>query len=176
MTHEVLVGVDVGTTSIKALAVTPAGRVVGEASAPTPWRHDGPWADADARELAAAAIGVCAAAVSEAGTVSVRAIGVTGIAESGALIDRAGEPCAPVLAWFDPRGDASAVRAAVTRASSVRSSTFGTISAASTPMMTNTTSSSIRVKPRRSAPRQRGTGTRIMRGATPWRRPGNESY
>lgn len=114
MTHEVLVGVDVGTTSIKALAVTPAGRVVGEASAPTPWRHDGPWADADARELAAAAIGVCAAAVSEAEAMSVRSIGVTGIAESGALIDRAGQPCAPVLAWFDPRGDASAVRAAVT--------------------------------------------------------------
>jgi hypothetical protein len=42
----------------------------------------------------------------------------------------------------------TSVRAAVTRASSARSSMFGTISAASTPMMTSTTISSIRVKPR----------------------------
>jgi len=40
------------------------------------------------------------------------------------------------------------VLAAVLRASSARSSTLGTISAASTPMMTTTTISSIRVKPR----------------------------
>jgi sugar (pentulose or hexulose) kinase len=117
MAEEVLVGVDVGTTSIKALAVTATGRVVGEASAPTPWRHQGPWADADPGELADAAIGVCAAAAEAAGAsteMRVLGIGVTGIAESGALIDAAGQPCAPILAWFDPRGDSSAVRAAVT--------------------------------------------------------------
>jgi hypothetical protein len=42
----------------------------------------------------------------------------------------------------------TSVRAAVTRASSARSSMLGTISAASTPMITSTTISSIRVKPR----------------------------
>lgn len=121
MAEDVLVGVDVGTTSIKALAVTPAGTIVGEASAPTPWRHQGPWADADARELADAAIAVCATAAesvqgSSGGPAAVRVlgIGVTGIAESGALVDVAGQPCAPVLAWFDPRGDTTAVRAVVT--------------------------------------------------------------
>ena len=51
------------------------------------------------------------------------------------------------LAGHDTPFGAS-VRAAVTRASAVRSSTLGTISAASTPMMTSTTISSIRVKPR----------------------------
>jgi sugar (pentulose or hexulose) kinase len=45
--------------------------------------------------------------------VTVQAIGVTGIAEAGVLIDAQGEPCAPALAWFDPRGDAAAVRAVV---------------------------------------------------------------
>lgn len=113
MAQEVLVGVDVGTTSIKALAVTPSGAILGEASAPTPWRHQGPWADADATVLADTAIDVCARAAEAAGSVSVRAIGVTGIAEAGALIDRAGQPCAPVLAWFDPRGDSASVRAVV---------------------------------------------------------------
>ena len=41
----------------------------------------------------------------------------------------------------------TSVRAAMTRASSARSSTLGTMSAARTPMMTSTTMSSIRVKP-----------------------------
>ncbi|HAN71729.1 MAG TPA: hypothetical protein DCQ36_09110 [Actinobacteria bacterium] len=113
MPQEVLLGVDVGTTSIKALTVTPAGIILGEASAPTPWRHQGPWADADAGALADVAIDVCARAAQAAGSVKVRSIGVTGIAEAGALIDRSGAPCAPVLAWFDPRGDAAAVRAIV---------------------------------------------------------------
>ena len=48
------------------------------------------------------------------------------------------------------------VLAAVARASSARSSTLGTIKAASTPMMTKTTMSSIKVKPRCSQARRDG--------------------
>ncbi len=114
MPEEVLVGVDVGTTSIKALAVSLRGDVLAQASRPTPWRHDGPLADADPRDLAAVVIATCAeAADSVPDGASVRGLGVTGIAEAGVLIDAAGRPCAPSLAWFDPRGDAAAVRAAV---------------------------------------------------------------
>ena len=43
------------------------------------------------------------AAESAWGPVRVRAIGVTGLAESGVLLDAAG-PAAPVIAWFDHRG------------------------------------------------------------------------
>ena len=62
MAHEVLVGVDVGTTSIKAIAVTPAGeirvaRLAGDAVA-----AQGPLADADPRVLADTVIAVCAEA------------------------------------------------------------------------------------------------------------------
>jgi sugar (pentulose or hexulose) kinase len=116
MPQEVLVGVDVGTTSTKALAVTPGGRILALASRETPWRHAGPWADADPRILADVAIAVCADVVAQAsvdGPATVRAIGVTGIAEAGVLIDPGGQPCAPALAWFDPRGDAAAMRAVV---------------------------------------------------------------
>ncbi|MCX6432215.1 MAG: FGGY family carbohydrate kinase [Actinobacteria bacterium] len=118
MAHEVLVGVDVGTTSVKALCVTPQGEILSLASRATPWRHSGPLADADPDELADVVIAVCAEAASDPavtgrGPVAVRAIGVTGIAEAGALIDARGEPCAPALAWFDPRGDAASVRAVV---------------------------------------------------------------
>jgi sugar (pentulose or hexulose) kinase len=114
MRQEVLVGVDVGTTSVKALAVTPEGEVLAQSTQETPWRHAGPLADADPRELADVVIEVCAGAAQGAGDeVFVRAIGVTGIAEAGVLIDPTGEPCAPALAWFDPRGDAETVRAVV---------------------------------------------------------------
>ena len=118
MVRQVLVGVDAGTTSVKALAVGVDGTILGESSAPTPWRHDGPLADADANELAQVAIQTCAAAAEAAsalvGDVNVSGIGVTGIAEAGVLIDSRGRPCAPVLAWFDPRGDAATVRSVVT--------------------------------------------------------------
>ena len=116
MSGEVLVGVDVGTTSIKALAVSPEGRVLGASTRPTPWRHRGPHSDIDPRALADAAIGVCAEAVEAvegSGAVAVRAIGVTGIAETGALLDGSGEPVAPALAWFDPRGLAGAIKEVV---------------------------------------------------------------
>jgi sugar (pentulose or hexulose) kinase len=43
----------------------------------------------------------------------VRAIGVTGIAETGALLDGSGQPVAPALAWFDPRGLAGAIKEVV---------------------------------------------------------------
>ena len=38
------------------------------------------------------------------------AIGVTGISETGVLLDRHGAPLVPALAWHDPRGDCDAVR------------------------------------------------------------------
>ena len=44
------------------------------------------------------------AAESAWGPVRVRGIGVTGLAESGVLLDAAGRPAAPVIAWFDHRG------------------------------------------------------------------------
>jgi len=118
MAQEVLVGVDVGTTSIKALAVTPEGEILALASRETPWRHSGPMADADPRALADVTIAVCAEAASSPevtarGATVVRSVGVTGIAEAGALLDSSGEPCAPALAWFDPRGDVAGIREVV---------------------------------------------------------------
>jgi sugar (pentulose or hexulose) kinase len=115
---DVLIGVDVGTTRIKALAVTPSGDVVGEAAATTPWRHDGACADVDADLLAQTAMDVADATLDDprAGAdPHVRGIGVTGIAESGALLDAEGRPCAPIMAWYDPRGLDAPIRERVER-------------------------------------------------------------
>ncbi len=120
MSTEILVGVDVGTTSVKAVACSLSGEVLASASRPTPWRRDGAHADIDARELADVTIAVCAEVASDerlgaTGSAVVRGIGVTGIAETGVLLDSAGNPCAPALAWFDPRGDVQALRERVDR-------------------------------------------------------------
>lgn len=115
---ELLVGIDVGTTRVKAVSVTASGDVVGEAEQPTPWRHDGACADIDAGLLAEVAMSVADLSLDDervpAGAV-VRGVGVTGMAEAGALLDADGRPCAPTLVWHDPRGLAEPIRARVSR-------------------------------------------------------------
>lgn len=115
---DLLVGIDVGTTRVKALAVSLDGTVLGEAEAATPWRHEGACADIDSDTLARLAMTVADASLDDPRVTSgfrVRGIGVTGMAESGALLDAAGRPCAPTLAWHDPRGLAGPIRERVSR-------------------------------------------------------------
>lgn len=115
---ELLVGIDVGTTRVKALAVTCAGAVVGEAEEATPWRHEGACADIDAGLLADVAMRVADRSLDDAripANAVVRGVGVTGMAEAGALLDANGQPCAPTLVWHDPRGLADPIRARVSR-------------------------------------------------------------
>ena len=38
-------------------------------------------------------------------TTASSALGVTGVGESGVLLDRDGQPAVPIIAWYDPRGD-----------------------------------------------------------------------
>ena len=115
---ELLVGIDVGTTRVKALAVTLDGQVKGESESPTPWRHDGACADIDSDDLARLAMTVADRCLDDAripAAAVVRGIGVTGMAEAGALLDAQGRPCAPTLAWHDPRGRAGPIRERVSQ-------------------------------------------------------------
>lgn len=112
---EVLVGIDVGTTRVKAVATDVELRRLGEHAVATPWRHEGANAEADPEELAAAATAAATGAVRAAGTArgtGARAIGVgvTGMSETGVLLGAHGAPLGPALAWHDPRGDCDTVR------------------------------------------------------------------
>ena len=107
MTQPVALGIDVGTTRVKVATVDLDGRERRDAAARTPWRlsDQGPLLDLD--ELRDLVVGLCddvARQELDQGGV-VRAIAVTGIAETGALLDGAGAPVAPGFAWYHRSGD-----------------------------------------------------------------------
>ncbi|GAA4710137.1 FGGY-family carbohydrate kinase [Phytohabitans rumicis] len=106
MTSALLVGVDMGTSRVKAIAVDLGGVVRGEAERPTPWRREAGRTEVDPAALADLARTVAAeAATAAAEEPTVLGIGVTGMAETGVLVDGQDRPLAPAIAWHDPRGD-----------------------------------------------------------------------
>ncbi len=105
---EVVVGLDLGTTSSKALVRDLAGRQVALVETRTPWTSVDGGTETPAPALFALAVEllgrVVRAAEVRVGPVRALGVGVAGLAESGVLLDAAGDPCAPVVAWFDQRG------------------------------------------------------------------------
>jgi sugar (pentulose or hexulose) kinase len=106
---EVLMGVDVGTTRVKAVVVDLDGAELAAAAAGTPWIVDGSSVEMDALVLADTVRSVVVAALDQHGGGRVAGLGVTGMGEAGVLLDRRGEPVAPIVAWYDPRGDVELV-------------------------------------------------------------------
>lgn len=106
MTVRVVLGVDIGTTSTKAEAFTLEGRSVAQASTATSWvvgRYGE--AEMDVEALAKDVIELLARLARKCDhDVSVAAIGITGLAETGVVIDAKGVPKHAAMAWFDERG------------------------------------------------------------------------
>ena len=103
MSQEILIGVDIGTSRLKAVATDLNLKVISEYAEPTPWKHEKNFSEIDMLLLAKTVITVAAKAAEIAGG-KVRAIGFTGFSETGVLMDAAGKPLSPGLAWHDPRG------------------------------------------------------------------------
>ena len=109
MTSHVVLGIDIGTTSSKAVARSMSQHGAPYVELPTPWHTGGcSQTEIDPHRLVSVAVDLIGRAVRAAesarGSVRVGSIGVTGLAESGVLLDAAGRPVAPVIAWFDHRG------------------------------------------------------------------------
>jgi len=106
---DVVIGMDIGTTSAKAVARSMSQRGARYVEQPTPW-HTGGRGQTEIEpqrllDMAVELIGRAVRAAESAwGPVRVRGIGVAGMAESGVLLGAAGRPAAPVIAWFDHRG------------------------------------------------------------------------
>ncbi|MBA3414674.1 MAG: FGGY-family carbohydrate kinase [Chloroflexia bacterium] len=100
-----LVGLDIGTTSIKAVVYEPDGRAVGRAAVPTPTHYPRPgWAYHVAEELWLAAVAVLREALAAVPDPrAVVGIAVASVGEAIVPLDARGEPTAEVVAWFDTR-------------------------------------------------------------------------
>jgi sugar (pentulose or hexulose) kinase len=99
-----LVGLDVGTSSAKAVVFTERGDVVGEGRARTPWISTSYGVELAAEELLNAAIEALGSALDATpGVTRATAVGITSMGESGVIVDRYGTPVAPVIAWHDSR-------------------------------------------------------------------------
>jgi len=101
--QEILIGVDIGTSRLKAVATDLNLKVLSEYAEPTPWKHVKNCSEIDMLLLANTVISVASKAAELAGG-KVIAIGFTGFSETGVLMDEAGKPLSPGLAWHDPRG------------------------------------------------------------------------
>jgi len=104
---DALLGIDVGTTSTKAVLFDFNGREIARASS-QPYRNYTPapgWVEQDPEELWNALLSAIRNALSEAGDVKVRALSMA--VQSGSLIlaNAEGSSVYPMVTWLDGRAD-----------------------------------------------------------------------
>lgn len=110
MSAEIVLGIDLGTSSVKVVVVDSLGQVAGTGQERYPTAHPEPRAsEQDPDDWWRAAGRACRAALALADSRSVAAIGVTGQMHGTVLVDAGSRPLAPAIIWSDGRGvDAAA--------------------------------------------------------------------
>jgi len=111
LSTRLVAGLDLGSTGIKILIAREDGTELLIEQRPTPWRS-GPAGTTDltAADLLATVRELLVVAAERIGrytgdpTPSIGAVAISGMGESGLLVDSAGNVAAPAIAWFDPRG------------------------------------------------------------------------
>ena len=97
-------GIDVGTTAVKALVVDESGGVVGEAESPLNVSAPRPgWAEQDPHEWWEGTVNAVRGASARAGVREVEAIGLSGQMHSLVLLDKADRVLRPAILWNDVR-------------------------------------------------------------------------
>ena len=102
MRDELLLGIDLGTSSIKANAIDRHGRSLGIGVAPTPFAAGAVGVEMSTEALFAA----IRAAIEDLGVLATRiaAVGVASMGETGTAIYADGPSDLPLVAWHDERG------------------------------------------------------------------------
>ena len=97
-------GIDVGTTAVKALVVDETGTVVGEAESPLEVSVPRPgWAEQDPADWWQGVVSAVRAACVQAGVREVESIGLSGQMHSMALLDDTDSVLRPAILWNDVR-------------------------------------------------------------------------
>lgn len=104
MTAPVVLGIDAGTTAVKALVLTTGGRTLGRARATVRVRRPAARrAEQDMEEIWRAVAETVRAALLEAGPVRVVGVSVTGQGDGAWLVGADGRPVGPAAIWLDGR-------------------------------------------------------------------------
>ncbi len=106
-----LIGVDVGTTSVKSALFDAAGAVTATSAAPVPTQRSAPgWAEQRAEDWMGPVLAGIARAIEAAPAGAVRAIGLCSQANTHVFVDAHGEALAPAILWQDGRCAAEAAK------------------------------------------------------------------
>lgn len=105
--QEILIGIDVGTSALKAIAVrADTGAVAASASREYPLYTDRPrWAEQDGEDFARAANDALSELATKLDPKSVRAVGLTGQMHSAMLLDSSRALVRRAMLWCDTRTD-----------------------------------------------------------------------
>ena len=108
-----LVGVDFGTTHIRALVIETDGTVVASGSAPTPIEHPRPgWAEHDPEALWRATVAALRQATDQLDDPDrIAGLAVASVGEAGVPLDGEGRPTFGAIAWFDTRPEVECAEA-----------------------------------------------------------------
>jgi xylulokinase len=102
--ESLLLGLDVGTSGVKAILVAEGGEVVATATTPLHLSTPRPgWAEQDPADWWAAALVSMHAVRRARPCATVAAVGISGQMHSSVFLDRAGEVIRPALLWCDGR-------------------------------------------------------------------------
>ncbi|MDA0657930.1 MAG: xylulokinase [Planctomycetota bacterium] len=102
----ILLGIDVGTSSTKALAVSPTGDILAESTASYPLHHPRPlWSEQSPEDWWQATVSVVRDVVKKVGGKrnSVTAIGLSGQMHGSVFLDKKYQVIRPALLWNDQR-------------------------------------------------------------------------
>src|SRR5690606_8494882 len=102
----IYLGIDIGTSGTKALAIDPQGRVVGSATATYPSSHPRPlWSEQNPDDWWHATVDAIRKVVKGARRrpADVKAIGLSGQMHGSVFLDRGGKVIRPAILWNDQR-------------------------------------------------------------------------
>ena len=110
MKNIVFFGIDLGTTNTKVIAIKETGEFIAVAKKPTNWMVlPNGRIEADANQLFQTVIACISELVDSVGEIigdfKVSGVGVTGMAESGVILDSSRKILTQPVAWFDSRGE-----------------------------------------------------------------------
>lgn len=101
--EDVWIGIDLGTQSVRALAVTASGEIAGGGSRALESRRDGDRHEQDPRDWWEAVAAACRTALEAVAPERVRGLAVDGTSGTVVLVDERGEPITPALMYDDAR-------------------------------------------------------------------------